>query len=83
MLILALDRVKDLAAGQVAALYLMLYTLGRFFIEMLRTDPATMIFGEVRINVVVSAVVFAAAVAVFVAITRKVRRDPDTGLKTQ
>ncbi|WP_312589093.1 prolipoprotein diacylglyceryl transferase [Corynebacterium dentalis] len=77
------DRRFKLSHGRVFALYVAGYTLGRFFIEMLRTDPATMIFGEVRINVVVSAVVFAAAVAVFVAITRKVRRDPDTGLKTQ
>ena len=77
------DRRFKLSHGRVFALYVAGYTLGRFFIEMLRTDPATMIFGEVRINVVVSAVVFAAAVAVFVAITRKVRRDADTGLKTE
>ena len=57
LLILALDRVKDLAAGQVAALYLMLYTLGRFFIEMMRTDEANTFLGQ-RINVWVSLVVF-------------------------
>lgn len=57
VLILALDRVKDLAAGQVAALYLMLYTLGRFFIEMMRTDEANTFLGQ-RINVWVSLVVF-------------------------
>ena len=77
------DRRFQLSHGRVFALYVAGYTLGRFFIEMLRTDPATMILGEVRINVVVSAVVFAAAVAVFVAITRKVRRDADTGLTTE
>ena len=57
VLILALDRVKNLAAGQVAALYLMLYTLGRFFIEMMRTDAANTFLGQ-RINVWVSLVVF-------------------------
>ncbi|WP_374929608.1 prolipoprotein diacylglyceryl transferase [Kytococcus sedentarius] len=57
LLILALDRLKELAAGQVAALYLMLYTLGRFFIEMMRTDEANTFLGQ-RINVWVSLVVF-------------------------
>ncbi|WP_462417651.1 prolipoprotein diacylglyceryl transferase [Kytococcus sp. Marseille-QA3725] len=57
LVLLWLDRIRDLAAGQVAALYLMLYTLGRFFIEMMRTDEANTFLGQ-RINVWVSLAVF-------------------------
>ncbi|PKZ41449.1 prolipoprotein diacylglyceryl transferase [Kytococcus schroeteri] len=57
-LVLWLDRIRSFAAGQVAGLYLMLYTLGRFFIEMMRTDEANTFLGQ-RVNVWVSAAVFA------------------------
>ncbi|MGD9986107.1 prolipoprotein diacylglyceryl transferase [Pseudonocardia sp.] len=63
------DRRFRLGHGRVFGLYVAGYTLGRFFIELMRTDPATTVFGGVRINVVVSAVVFLAAVA-YVAIVR-------------
>ena len=48
--------------GRAFALYVAGYTAGRFVIELLRTDPATRVFGDVRINVVVAAVVFVGAV---------------------
>jgi prolipoprotein diacylglyceryl transferase len=57
------DRRFRLAHGRAFALYVAGYTAGRFVIELMRTDPATRVFGDVRINVVVSAVVFAGAVA--------------------
>jgi hypothetical protein len=57
------DRRFRLARGRAFALYVAGYTAGRFVIELMRTDPATRVFGDVRINVVVSAVVFAGAVA--------------------
>ncbi|MBN9107844.1 MAG: prolipoprotein diacylglyceryl transferase [Pseudonocardia sp.] len=63
------DRRFRLGHGRVFGLYVAGYTLGRFFIELMRTDPATTVFGGIRINVVVSAVVFLAAVA-YVAIVR-------------
>lgn len=56
------DRRFRLARGRAFALYVAGYTAGRFVIELLRTDPATRVFGDVRINVVVSAVVFLGAV---------------------
>jgi prolipoprotein diacylglyceryl transferase len=56
------DRRFQLAHGRAFALYVAGYTAGRFVIELLRTDPATRVFGDVRINVVVSAVVFLGAV---------------------
>ena len=54
------DRRFSLAKGQVVALYALLYTLGRGFIETLRTDPANYVFG-LRLNVWTSAIVFLGA----------------------
>lgn len=54
------DRRFALARGQIAALYGMLYTLGRGFIEMLRTDAANHVLG-LRLNVWTSLIVFAGA----------------------
>jgi hypothetical protein len=48
------------------------YTFGRFWIELMRSDPATRVFGDIRINVVVSAVVFVGAL-VYLAIERRPR----------
>jgi len=68
-LIVWADRRFRLGRGRVFALYVAGYTLGRFFIELMRTDPATRVFGDVRINVVVAGVIFLAAVA-YVAFVR-------------
>ncbi|MDQ3906308.1 MAG: prolipoprotein diacylglyceryl transferase, partial [Actinomycetota bacterium] len=57
------------------ALYVAGYTAGRFWIELMRTDPATMIFG-LRINVITSAVVFIAAV-IYLATAPRGREEPD------
>ena len=54
------DRRFSLAKGQVVALYALLYTLGRGFIEMLRTDAANYVLG-LRLNVWTSAIVFLGA----------------------
>ncbi|WP_373695123.1 prolipoprotein diacylglyceryl transferase [Actinomycetospora aeridis] len=56
------DRRFRLSHGRAFALYVAGYTAGRFAIELMRTDPATRVFGDIRINVVVSAVVFVGAV---------------------
>ncbi len=58
--------------GALFALYVAGYTLGRFFIELLRIDEATELAG-VRVNVWVSAAVFVAAVVTF---TLAIRRPP-------
>ncbi|WP_448852472.1 prolipoprotein diacylglyceryl transferase [Corynebacterium sp. 335C] len=75
-LLLWADRRFRLGSGRVFALYVALYTFGRFFIEAMRTDPATTVFGGIRINNVVSLVVFVAAMAVFVALRRRTRPHP-------
>lgn len=51
-------------AGQVFALYLMVYTLGRGWIEMLRIDDAHHVLG-LRLNVWTSMVVFLAGLVLF------------------
>lgn len=64
VVILLVDRRFRLARGQVVGLYLMGYTLGRFFIEIMRTDPAQMVLGQ-RINVWVSIAVFLLGLAIW------------------
>ncbi|WP_214403615.1 prolipoprotein diacylglyceryl transferase [Pseudonocardia lacus] len=66
------DRRFRLGHGRAFAIYVAGYTAGRFFIEQMRTDEATRVFGDIRINVVVSAVVFVGAV-LYVALVRRPR----------
>ncbi|MGQ0575358.1 MAG: prolipoprotein diacylglyceryl transferase [Pseudonocardia sp.] len=66
------DRRFRLGHGRAFALYVAGYTAGRFWIELMRTDPATLVFGDIRINVVVSVVVFTGAVA-YLVLVRKPR----------
>ena len=58
------DRRWRLGHGRVFALYIVLYCLGRFWIELMRVDPATMIAG-VRINVFTAGLLFLAGVVGF------------------
>jgi prolipoprotein diacylglyceryl transferase len=55
------DRRFRLGHGRAFAVYVAGYTAGRFWIELLRDDPATEVFG-VRINAIMSVLVFAGAV---------------------
>ncbi|GAA1156982.1 prolipoprotein diacylglyceryl transferase [Ornithinicoccus hortensis] len=68
--LLVLDRRFRFARGQVIALYVMGYTLGRLFFELMRTDPAEVVFGQ-RINVWVSIGVFLIGLAIFLAMGRR------------
>jgi prolipoprotein diacylglyceryl transferase len=68
------DRKFRLGRGRAFALYVAGYTLGRFFVENMRVDPATHVFG-LRINVIVSALVFLGAVVYLLAV-RGGREDP-------
>ena len=69
------DRRFKLGHGRAFALYVAAYTAGRFWIELMRSDPATMIFG-LRINVITSAVVFLAAV-LYLTAARRGREEPE------
>lgn len=66
------DRRFRLGHGRAFALYVAAYTAGRFWIELMRSDPATLVFDGIRINVVVSVVVFTCAV-LYLALMRKPR----------
>jgi prolipoprotein diacylglyceryl transferase len=58
--------------GQTLALYVALYTFGRFFFELMRSDPATKLFG-VRFNALLSAVLSVTAAVWFVVLARRGR----------
>jgi prolipoprotein diacylglyceryl transferase len=60
----ALDKRFKFGRGRAFALYVMLYTLGRGWIEAMRTDTATIVAG-MRLNVWTSIIVFLAAAAFF------------------
>jgi phosphatidylglycerol---prolipoprotein diacylglyceryl transferase len=71
-LIVWLDRRLQLGHGRVVAVYVMLYTLGRGWIETLRIDDVQLndVLG-LRLNVWTSIVLFAAAAAYFVVSSRR------------
>jgi prolipoprotein diacylglyceryl transferase len=72
-LIVAIDRKVKLTGGRAFALYAMLYTAGRVWIESLRIDTVNHL-GPFRLNVWTSIVVFVLALIYFVAATRLARR---------
>lgn len=69
------DKRFRLGRGSVFWLYVASYTLGRFFIELMRRDEATHILG-LRVNTWVSAILFIVAVVVFLR-QRKDRETPE------
>jgi len=76
-LIVYADRGLRLGHGRVFALYVAGYTLGRFWIELMRTDDATHVLG-LRVNTWVSLLVFLGAVVYFVvAKGRGPREEPE------
>ena len=74
------DRKFRLGHGRAFALYVAGYTLGRTWIELMRTDTATHVFG-VRINVWVSILVFLGAVAYFWLARRRGEREAPESLR--
>jgi phosphatidylglycerol---prolipoprotein diacylglyceryl transferase len=71
-LLIAIDRRVTLTGGRAFALYVMLYTAGRGWIETLRIDTVNHI-GPFRLNVWTSIVLFVLATAFFVATRRRSR----------
>lgn len=65
-----MDRKFKLEHGRVFALYVASYALGRFFIEFMRTDAATLVFG-LRINTITSAVLFIGGLTMFMLLQRR------------
>lgn len=64
-----LDRRYRIGHGRLFALYVAVYTFGRFWVELLRDDDATHIFG-IRINSFTSTIVFLCAIAYFLLATK-------------
>jgi prolipoprotein diacylglyceryl transferase len=76
VLLLTIDRRRVLRPGRLFVLYVMGYGLGRLWVEMLRIDTATQVFG-LRVNEVMSLVLIAGSV-VFLAWRGLRRRPGDT-----
>lgn len=74
--IIALDRRLKFTGGRAFALYVMLYTAGRFWIELLRIDTANMI-GPFRLNVWTSIIVFSLGLIYFVRTRHRTRGSAD------
>ena len=69
-LLLWLDRRYRLGHGRVFWLYVMLYTLGRLWIEALRIDPAEQVLG-LRLNIWTSVLVGLGALVAFIVVGRR------------
>jgi prolipoprotein diacylglyceryl transferase len=75
-LLIAVDRRRVLRPGNVFALYVGGYFLGRLWIEMLRIDTASIVFG-LRVNIWIS-LLAVATVVVVLAVRGLTRRDGDS-----
>ncbi len=75
VVLVAIDRRRVLRPGNVFALYIGGYFAGRLWVESLRVDPASVVFG-LRVNIWIS-VLAIAAVVVVLAVRGLRRRDDD------
>ncbi|TRW46194.1 prolipoprotein diacylglyceryl transferase [Georgenia yuyongxinii] len=73
------ERRFRLGHGRVFWLYVMLYTVGRVWIEYLRIDTAEIVLG-LRLNVWTSILIFLVALAFFVVIGRRTRGQEEESL---
>lgn len=65
LVLIRLDRTRKLPPGQLFCLYVLGYGIGRLWVENMRSDPASLVLGW-RINLWMSLVVAAIALAIFV-----------------
>ncbi len=80
LLIVWADKKFRLGHGRTFALYVAGYTAGRFWIELMRTDEATLVFGQ-RVNVWVSVLVFIGAIVYFVLAGSRGEREDVAALR--
>lgn len=73
-LLIWVDRRYKLGHGRLFALYVAAYCVGRFWIELMRSDHATE-FGGIRVNSFTSTFVFIGAV-IYIMVATKGREDP-------
>ncbi len=69
IILLFVRRIKYLKRGQLTCLYLMYYSVGRFFIEALRTD--SLMIGGFRAAQIISIILFLVGLVVFIILCRK------------
>ena len=69
IILLFVRRIKKIRRGQIAALYMIWYSIGRFFIEAYRTD--SLLIGNVRMAQIVSIVLFITGIVLFIIQLRK------------
>ncbi len=69
IILLFVRRIRYLKRGQLTCLYLMYYSIGRFFIEAMRTD--SLMLGGFRMAQIVSLISFIAGLVIFVILCRK------------
>lgn len=62
--------------GQIFLMYLAWYGLERFVVEGMRTD--SLMFGELRVSQVLSAVIFIASVIIQIVMFSRIRREPES-----
>lgn len=74
VLLLWADKKFNLDRGRVFWLYVAGYTLGRFWIELMRTDHATLIYG-LRVNTITSTVLFIISVACVMWLSKNRTKD--------
>ncbi len=75
-LLIFVDRRFKIGHGRLFAMYVAAYCVGRFWVELMRVDPATQ-FGGIRVNSFTSTVVFLGAIA-YILLAPKGREDPAT-----
>jgi len=73
-----LDRRYKIGHGRVFALYVLLYTIGRFWIEALRVDPSNLVFG-LRLNLWTSVIVGLGAL-VYLVLSARLRPGRETSV---
>ena len=74
--LILVDRRFKIGHGRLFALYVAGYCVGRFWIELMRSDTATLLAG-IRVNTFTSTFVFVGAV-VYIMVARKGREAPET-----
>lgn len=79
VVLIRLDRSRRLRPGSILPLYVLGYGLGRFWVESLRIDPASLVLG-VRINIWVSGAMVLGALAALAVRGVRRREDDPVGL---
>ncbi|MEO6989447.1 MAG: prolipoprotein diacylglyceryl transferase [Aquihabitans sp.] len=80
-LLIRLDRKRRIRPGQLFTLYILGYAVGRLWVEMLRSDEASLVLG-IRINIWMSVIVGLIALLVFVMAWRLGPGDPAAHMAT-